>query len=153
MFKKNQKQKKKKTGDVLVLLLVIIAIFSVVMPPIISWAINMDTLIKQTIAKEQALQIAEAGINYYQWHLAHFPTDFKDGTNVNGPYVHNYVDTDTEDILGQYSLVITPPQNGSTIVTIASTGSASPRWRTGSGGSSGARASPQKRSASSWTRS
>jgi hypothetical protein len=125
MFEKNQKQKKKKAGDVLVLLLVIIAIFSVVMPPIISWAINMDTLIKQTIAKEQALQIAEAGINYYQWHLAHFPTDFKDGTNVNGPYVHNYVDTDTEDILGQYSLVITPPQNGSTIVTIASTGSAS----------------------------
>jgi hypothetical protein len=36
--------------------------------------------------------------------------------------VHNYIDTDTQDILGTYSLVITPPTNGSTLVTIASTG-------------------------------
>jgi len=124
MFRKIKKNKEIR-GDVLVLLLVVMSIFSVVMPPIISWAVNIDKLIKGTVAKEQALQIAEAGINYYQWHLAHYPNDYKDGTSENGPYVHNYLDTDTEDILGQYSLVITPPQNGSTIVTIASTGSTS----------------------------
>ncbi len=119
------KQKKINRGDVLVLLIIIISVFSVVMPPIISWVITTDNLIKQTINKEQALQIAEAGINYYQWHLAHFPADYKDGTNTNGPYVHNYTDTDTQKILGQYSLVITPPINGSTIVTITSTGQTS----------------------------
>ena len=121
IFKKN----KNKKGDTLILLLVIIAIFSAVMPPIISWTVAVDKTIRQAISKEQALQIAEAGINYYQWHLAHYPNDYKDGTNTNGPYVHNYLDTDTEDILGQYSLVITPPPNGSTIVTITSTGSTS----------------------------
>ena len=113
---------KKNNGDILVLLLIIISVFSIVMPPIISWAVNTDNLIKETIVKEQALQIAEAGINYYQWHLAHFPTDYQDGTNKSGPYVHNYVDSDTQNVLGKYSLAITPPSNGSTVVTIASTG-------------------------------
>jgi len=116
------KQIKKNKGDILLLLLVIIGIFSAVMPPIISWAITTDRMIKQSTTEEQALQIAEAGVNYYQWHLAHFPTDYKDGTNTSGPYVHNYTDLDTQNILGQYSLVITPPTFGSTIVTIASTG-------------------------------
>ena len=128
-MKKYERNKKNKglptgqAGDTLVLMLVIIAIFLVVMPPIISWTVTTDKLIRETVVKEQALQIAEAGINYYQWHLAHFPTDYKDGTNTNGPYVHNYIDTDTQNILGQYSLVITPPVNGNTVVTIASTGS------------------------------
>jgi hypothetical protein len=112
----------KNKGDVLILILIIVAVFTTVMPPIISWTITTDKLIRETVSKEQALQIAEAGINYYQWHLAHFPTDYKDGTNTNGPYVHNYTDTDTQNVLGQYSLVITPPSNGSTVVTIASTG-------------------------------
>jgi hypothetical protein len=74
------------------------------------------------IDNEQALQIAESGINYYQWHLAHFPNDYKDGTNASGPYVHNYKDYDTEVVSGQYSLVVTPPPSGSTVVTIQSTG-------------------------------
>lgn len=116
------RQTKKNKGDILLLLLVIIGIFSAVMPPIISWAITTDKMIRQATTEEQALQIAEAGINYYQWRLAHYPTDYKDGTNGNGPYVHNYTDLDTQNILGQYSLVITPPATGSTIVTIASTG-------------------------------
>ena len=68
------------------------------------------------------MQIAEAGVDYYEWHLAHFPTDYQDGTNNSGPYVHNYTDNDTQNVLGQYSLVITPPVTGSTVVTIASTG-------------------------------
>ncbi|HSY30259.1 MAG TPA: hypothetical protein VK832_22280, partial [Burkholderiaceae bacterium] len=61
--------------------------------------------------------------DYYQWHLAHFPTDYQDGTGGPGPYVHSYVDFDTQTTIGQYSLTITPPSVGSTIVTIQSTGS------------------------------
>jgi len=118
----NLKRKQKNKGDIVLLLLVIIFIFSLTISPTINWMITTGKLIRLGASKEQALQIAEAGINYYQWHLAHYPTDYKDGTNTSGPYVHNYVDTDTQDSLGQYSLVITPPVNGSTVVTIASTG-------------------------------
>lgn len=109
-------------GDILVLVMVVIFIFSVTMIPIVNYAIVESKVIKSNANKEQALQIAEAGINYYQWHLAHFPNDFQDGTNTAGPYIHDYTDLDSQTIIGQYSLNITPPSSGSTIVTIASTG-------------------------------
>lgn len=109
-------------GDTLMLLIIAISVFGLVMPPIISWIITTDKLVRQATNKEQALQIAEAGINYYQWHLAHYPSDYQDGTNTAGPYVHNFIDTNTQNTIGQYSLTITPPANGSTIVTITSTG-------------------------------
>jgi hypothetical protein len=35
-------------------------------------------------AYEQSLSIAEAGINYYRWHLAHSPQDYTDGTGGSG---------------------------------------------------------------------
>lgn len=104
------------------LLLIVIFIFSLIMSPIISWTVTVSKAIRASVNKEQALQIAEAGINYYQWHLAHYPTDYQDGTGAPGPYIHNYTDLDTQAVIGTYSLVITPPANGSTIVTIASTG-------------------------------
>lgn len=112
----------KQTGDTLVYLLIVIFVFSLMMLPIVQLLTYKMKVLNSSISKEQALQIAEAGINYYQWHLAHFPNDYKDGTNAAGPYVHSYTDFDTEDVVGQYSLVITPPTTGSTIVTIQSTG-------------------------------
>lgn len=72
--------------------------------------------------KAQAFAIAEAGIEYYRWHLAHSPQDFWDGTGgQSGPYVHGYYDKDGR-LLGQFSLAVTPPAPGSTIVTIRSVG-------------------------------
>lgn len=85
--------------------------------------IQLDFSNRQT-ASERALHVAEAGINYYKWHLAHAPTDFKDGTGnpgQPGPYEHDYKDPQGA-IVGKYSLQITPPANGSSIVTIISTG-------------------------------
>ena len=84
--------------------------------------------------RELAVQIAEAGVNYYQWHLAHYPSDYTDyqsgvgspgtcGSSTCGPYVHSYIDTDTGLAVGQYSLTITPPVTGSTVITIKSVGS------------------------------
>jgi len=57
--------------------------------------------------------------------LAHFPADFWDGnaSTTPGPYVHNYVDKDTNQVIGQFSLNIIAPAVGSTITTIQSTGS------------------------------
>src|ERR1035437_6712259 len=109
-------------GEVIVLLLTIVCVFSLVMFPIIDLAVVESKAIRNSTYREQALQIAEAGINYYQWHLAHFSNDYKDGTQTNGPYVHNYLDYNTETVIGQYSLEITPPLIGSTIVKITSTG-------------------------------
>jgi type II secretory pathway pseudopilin PulG len=76
--------------------------------------------------QSKALNVAEAGINYYLWHLSHNPTDYKDGGTTPtsapyGPYVHNYYDNDG-NLIGTYTLTITPPPNGSTITTVKSVG-------------------------------
>lgn len=68
-----------------------------------------------------AFKIAEAGIEYYRWHLAHDQDDYTDGTGGPGPYIHNYYDKDG-NIIGQFILEITPPTPGSTIITVRSTG-------------------------------
>ncbi|MFQ5454196.1 MAG: hypothetical protein ACE5D6_08425, partial [Candidatus Zixiibacteriota bacterium] len=71
----------------------------------------------------EALEIAEAGLNYYRWHLAHDPNDLQDGTGGPGPYVHQYSDPES-GVIGSFSLDITGKQNcGFTSgVTITSTG-------------------------------
>jgi hypothetical protein len=108
-------------GSILIFEVVIIFIFSLVILSILSGAVYQLRVLRSTNYRESAFHIAEAGVNYYQWRLAHFPTDFQDGTGQAGPYVHDYRDTDTQEIIGQYSLVITPPLIGSTVVTIEST--------------------------------
>ncbi|HQF57329.1 MAG TPA: hypothetical protein PK831_02375 [Candidatus Magasanikbacteria bacterium] len=71
--------------------------------------------------RNKAFHIAEAGINYYRWHLAHSPNDYQDGTGEIGPYEHEYKDRDG-NVIGYFSLEIIPPLAGSSVVTIRSTG-------------------------------
>jgi hypothetical protein len=113
---KNQK------GFAIIYEVLIIFIFSMVMLAIVSYALYQLKLVKSITSKEQAFQIAEAGSNYYQWHLAHFPNDYQDGTGVAGPYVHDFIDKDTQQTIGRFSLTITAPPAGTTIVKIQSVG-------------------------------
>ncbi|MGI5827924.1 MAG: hypothetical protein ACOX6V_02770 [Patescibacteria group bacterium] len=113
------------SGSITAPLLVISAAFIVVIYGLVFLLTNQfDTTFRQT-AFDQALYIAEAGIQYYRWHLAHAPEDFTDGMGQPGPYEHPYYDPQGEEI-GRFSLEITPPTAGSTLVTITSTG-----WVTG----------------------
>ncbi|PJC55937.1 hypothetical protein CO026_02955, partial [Candidatus Kaiserbacteria bacterium CG_4_9_14_0_2_um_filter_41_32] len=54
---------------------------------------------------EQAGQIAEAGLNYYKWYLAHYPDDTTNGTGTAGPYIGIYSDPEGGAI-GEYSLSV-----------------------------------------------
>ena len=72
------------------------------------------------------LDVSEAGINYYLWHLAHDPNDYKDGnaTPANppyGPYTHDFTDS-SNNVIGTFTLYITPPPVGSNRVTVSSKG-------------------------------
>ena len=109
-------------GDILILVLLMLTLISLILLPFFNVIAKELSVAKTRVDREEALQIAEAGVDYYQWHLAHFPVDYQDGTGHAGPYVHTYTDLDTEQTLGYYSLTITPPVTGSTIVTIQSTG-------------------------------
>lgn len=56
--------------------------------------------------KAQARGIAEAGLEYYKWFLAHNPDDITHGTGESGPYEIPYEDPES-DVSGTFSLDIT----------------------------------------------
>jgi hypothetical protein len=86
-----------------------------------SYAIFEHQASVRTHIRERSFHIAEAGINYYRWHLAHAPTDYTDGTGEPGPYTRAFLDKDGA-VIGYYQLEITPPIAGTSIVTVVSTG-------------------------------
>ena len=116
-YKKNIYSK----GVILLNVLIFTMVAVVILTFFITWVTSSIKIAKMTLYKEQAFQIAESGIDYYRWHLAHAPNDFKDGTNNAGPYNRNFYDKDG-NIIGSFTLTITPPITGSTIVQIKSEG-------------------------------
>jgi len=108
-------------GSILMYTLVFTSIFLVITAGLVSYSLAQYKLTNKKISKELALHIAEAGINYYRWHLAHDPSDYMDNTGLPGPYVHDYGDPFGGNI-GQFSLEVTPPSEYSNVVGIKSTG-------------------------------
>ena len=108
-------------GQLLIQVLVFAAIAILVLVGIASFVSVSIQAGRITVQRELAIEIAEAGIDYYRWHLAHSPNDYQDGTGSAGPYVHNLLDKNG-NIVGQYILDIIPPPVGSTLVAITSTG-------------------------------
>jgi type II secretory pathway pseudopilin PulG len=108
-------------GVILVHAIIFMVICISVVTALVSWGATVLRSTQTLTEREQALQIAEAGIEYYRWHLAHAPLDYQDGTGASGPYVHDVTD-ENGNVIGEYSLNITPPPPGSTLVIIRSTG-------------------------------
>ena len=117
----NKNKLKYNKGQILIQVIVFGSIAVYLLVALVGLALINIKAGRQVFNREQALQIAEAGIDYYRWHLAHVPTDFQDGTGGPGPYVHDFRDKDG-NIIGEFELDITAPAVGSTIVTITSTG-------------------------------
>lgn len=121
----------KTKGSIIVALLVLTTVFVVMATGLLSVIVAQKKLALAREAQLLSLQIAEAGINYYKWHLDNFPENYTDGNDNSlcdpnppytcGPYIHNY-DDPSGSTIGQFELFITPPENGSTIVKIRSTG-------------------------------
>lgn len=108
-------------GVILASVLVFSALATIVSSALITWAGISTRVARSYLYKEQAIHIAEAGIDYYRWHLAHAPQDYTDATSTPGPYTHVYYDKDNVRV-GTFALTITPPPLGSTLVTVESKG-------------------------------
>ena len=111
-------------------LISVIVSFSIIGLAVTEVTLTNFTAIANSVKTQQALNIAEAGVNYYEWHLNHNGTDYTDGnTSGNtltvygyGPYVHQYVDLNGV-VEGTYTLYIQPPtSSSSSVVTIRSIG-------------------------------
>lgn len=117
----NKSAKADPTGQILIQVLVFGAIAVVLIGGLVQWVGLHLRASRQLFLREQASAVAEAGIEYYRWHLAHAAQDFQDGTGGPGPYTHIYYDKDGNAV-GRFILTITPPAVGSTLVTIRSEG-------------------------------
>lgn len=110
-------------GFLVIHVLVVATIALLFLGGLASWTALSILSARQASNRERAIQIAEAGVDYYRWHLAHAPQDFQDGTGAPGPYVHPFTDKNGVQI-GTFSLDIAPPPLGSSLVTVTSTGAA-----------------------------
>ncbi|PJE50510.1 MAG: hypothetical protein COV29_03825 [Candidatus Yanofskybacteria bacterium CG10_big_fil_rev_8_21_14_0_10_36_16] len=115
------KIKNLEAGQLSLYVLIFGSVAIVILSGFILWAdLSFKAAIRQT-DRLLALEIAESGIEYYRWHLAHVPDDFQDGTGEPGPYEHDFFDKNG-NIIGKFTLEITPPSESSGVVIIKSTG-------------------------------
>lgn len=115
--------KKTSRGYFVVLTLVFSAVFLTLLSALTGFIFVEKRIQVATESREQALNIAEAGLEYYRWFLAHNPDDLTNGTGVPGPYVHTVSDPEG-GVLGTFSLEIGADSfcGELTSVTIESTG-------------------------------
>jgi len=122
----------KKKGTALVYGLIIMTVVAIVLTSIITFVSNHVKYTLQIQAREQSFQIAESGIQFYRWYLAHqvegrtaaqVATFWATGNpyGVATPYEKDYRDP-SGDLIGHYKLVVTPPTGYSTAVTVVATG-------------------------------
>src|SRR4030043_421434 len=104
----------KERGLALIWSIILISIVAGVLFVVVSLVILGLKNSNAGVRRLSALDVAEAGINYYLWHLVHSPDDYCDGNPCvgsppYGPYVHNYTDN-TGKVIGTYTLWVAPPE-------------------------------------------
>ncbi len=118
-------------GSALAYGIVIMTVVSIILSSTVTFLAQQTKLSLRVHAREQAFQIAESGIRYYRWYLAHTvegrtaaqtATFWASGNpiGVSTPYEVEYVDPGGEAI-GKYRLEVTPPPSGSTAVVVTAT--------------------------------
>ncbi len=99
-------KKTRHMGALLILVLIFGSIFFVIISSFMGFVITQSQVQVKKYNYEQAREIAEAGLNYYKWYLAHNPDDITNGTGAPGPYILPYQDPELGAI-GEFSLEIT----------------------------------------------
>jgi hypothetical protein len=100
---------------VMAMVLVFGAVFVLIFGGLAGFMVSQYRQSKQKIAWTEAIAIAESGVNYSRWHLAHAANNY----DFAGTY--DYVDPEG-GIVGKFSLEITAPGQCSTMISIRSTG-------------------------------
>lgn len=116
MKKPLENKLKKQNGSMMLIVLIFSSIAVLILGSLIILIQVQRTASLKEASSLNALSIAEAGVNYYRWHLAHTPDEFTQDTGI-----HDYNDPYGGQI-GQFDLTVTAPSEGSDNVTIRSTG-------------------------------
>ncbi len=96
-------------GYLMLLAIVFGAVFLTVFGGLSMYVLSENKLQSKNASSAEAFSLAEAGLEYYRWFLAHYPNDIQNGTGVPGPYVLTYDDPE-----GGQAGTITLSVNGNT---------------------------------------
>lgn len=129
----NKVFQRKFQGSALVYGLVIMTAVAIVLTSILTFITSQTKYALQIHSREQAFQIAESGIDFYRWYLAHqvegrtaqqVATFWTIGSPYGAPPMPPYEAeyTDLGVGIGKYRLTVTPPGVGSTSITVKSEG-------------------------------
>jgi hypothetical protein len=124
------KQYKKKSGIIIPYLLVFAGILALVLASVLGYiSYRYEQSVRQT-ARSNALQVAEAGLNYYYWYVIHTLegkscsqlTAYWNGTPLGVPRYTAQIKNQSGAVIGGYQIEVTPPTNCSTIIMAKITG-------------------------------
>lgn len=114
-----------KGGYLMLLTLVFGAIFLGVLAALSSFALTQNRVQTATTGQSKGLAIAEAGLEYYRWFLAHNPGNLTNGTGAAGPYAISIPDPEGGSI-GTASLTVTGNSSCGTVTSIDLTSKGTP---------------------------
>jgi len=131
MFFINKKIETEK-GVIITMVLVFSSIFILILTGLLGYILIQFKNTERLSCKEQAFHIAESGIKYYKWYLAHTleglseleQAEFWANEETIGypdPYLKNFYDQ-YGTIIGEFQIEITPPLPGGNSVVIESSG-------------------------------
>ena len=120
-------------GSALVYGLVIMTIVAILLVSILQYVVSQMKFSANRIEREKAFQIAEAGVYYYRWYLAHKTAgmvaaqleNFWDSEAPGGVKTYaeaEYKDPETQIGIGKYQIEVTKTDSSSTIITARITG-------------------------------
>ena len=129
--KKNENNKYR--GSILPFVLIIMSVVLIILVSMFGYISAQMKYSYAQVEREKAFQVAEAGVYYYRWYLAHkiagktvqqIKTFWQTGSPLGvgaTPYTADYYDPEGGKI-GSYSISVIPPDPSSTIVLVTSTG-------------------------------
>lgn len=129
---------KTRRGSILVYVLVLMTVISIILVSILQYISTQLKFSFNRVEKEKAFQVAEAGIYFYRWYLAHsvdgktaqqvkafWQNENPYGVNIPGnpnyPFKADFFDPEGGKI-GEYEIEVEAPDPASTIVVVKSTG-------------------------------
>lgn len=113
------------SGSVMLLVIVFGGIFLTLFAALSSFVLVKNHALDITRERNEAFDVAEAGLEYYRWFLSHFPGNTTNGTGHAGPYMVTYADPET-GIAGTYSLSVAANSACGTVQSIDVTSTGSP---------------------------
>ena len=92
-------------GVTVMLVLVFMGVFAIMLGSITSYTFMQARYGRALYAREQAVQIAESGLEYYRWFLAHTTSILDNGTGLSTPVTYEVKDAENNRI-GQATISV-----------------------------------------------